>query len=341
MEQTEQQLREDEQLAALLAEMEADGLRSDESLDVEFIPSGIASLDNSTGGGFPRRRICIMQGVQHSGKTLISLALIASVQRAGGRAAFIDAEHSLTPDFARLLGVDFEKLVVDRPRTLGQAYDILRKYGRSGLFDVIVWDSVTALVPESELDAPAADSQQRAAIPQMHSKELPKIMATLDKRTCAVLLNQMRTNPNPPAWHRGGVLLYAPGGMALKHASSLTIEVKPGLVHKHGEQRVGQRIRTEAIKNKVSAPYGKAEFDLMYATGLDLLTSMIDTAIEMEVIRRKSSFFFFDIINFDVEGEVAEEKRFAGRAALETHLRDNPDVAANIGRQVAERDVQA
>lgn len=262
---------EDEQelLDTLLAEMMTDGLRTDSNFDVEFIPSGIASLDASTGGGFPRRRICILQGEEHSGKTLISLALIASVQRAGGRAAFIDAEHSLTPDFARLLGVDFEKLVVDRPRTLGQAYDILRKYGRSGLFDVIVWDSVTALVPESELDAPAADSQTRASIPQMHSKELPKIMATVDKRTCVVLLNQMRTNPNPPAWARGKVM-YAPGGGALRHASSLTILVKSGLVHKHGEQRVGQRIRTEAVKNKVGAPYQKAEFDLIYASGLDL-----------------------------------------------------------------------
>lgn len=331
-------MNDQEQLDALLAEMEKDGLRTIDDFDVEFIPSGIASLDASTGGGFPRKRVCILQGEEHSGKTLISLALVASVQKSNGRAAFIDAEHALTPDFARLLGVDFEQMVVDRPRTLGQAYDILRKYSRSGLFDVIVWDSVTALVPESELDAPAADSQQRAAIPQMHSKELPKINAVLHPRTCVVLLNQMRENPNPPAWAAGrGKQLYAPGGKALRHASSLTINVKPGLVHKHGEQRVGQRIRTEAIKNKVFKPYQKAEFDLMYESGLDLITSVIDTAIEMEVIRRRSSFFFFDVIDFET-GDVKEEKRFAGRASLEQFLRDNPEAMANVNRQVMERD---
>jgi recombination protein RecA len=337
---TDQTMTEEEQLDALLGEMAADGLRTTDDFTVSWAPTGIASLDQSlgdaAGGGFPRQRISILQGEEHSGKTLISLAAIANCQRNNGRAAFIDAEHALTPDFARLLGVDFEALVVDRPKTLGQAYDILRKYGRSGLFDIIVWDSVTALVPESELDAPAADSQQRAAIPQMHSKELPKILATLHKRTAAILLNQMRTNPNPPAWHRGGTLLYAPGGKALRHASSMTISVKPGQVHKHGEQRVGQRIRTEAIKNKVAVPFRKAEFDLMYNTGIDLLTSLLDTAIELEAVRKKSSFFYMDIVNFET-GE-SEEKRFAGRANIEQFLRDNPSALDNLQKQLAARD---
>jgi recombination protein RecA len=329
---------EDGQLEALLGQMAKDGLRTTDSFEVEFTPTGIASLDESLGGGFPRQRVSILQGEEHSGKTLISLAAIAYCQRNNGRAAFIDAEHALTPGFARLLGVDFETLVVDRPKTLGNAYDILRTYGRSGLFDIIVWDSVTALVPESELDAPAADSQQRAAIPQMHSKELPKILATLHKRTAAILLNQMRENPNPPAWMKGGgKVLYAPGGKALRHASSMTVSVKPGQVHKHGEQRVGQRIRTEAIKNKVAVPFRKAEFDLMYNTGIDLLTSLLDTAIEYEIVKKKSSFFYIDIVDFE-NGVVLEEKRFAGRANIEQFLRDNPSALDNLSKQLAARE---
>lgn len=314
--------------------MEKDGLRSTEGdFEVEFLPTGISDFDHSTGGGIPRSRVSIFQGEEHSGKTLLLLALIASVQKAGGRCAFIDAEQALTPDFARLLGVDFENLVIDRPKTLDAAYDLTRTYAKSGLFDVVGFDSATALPTQGDLEAMAADSAKRAAVAQMHSKELPKLLATMHKRTAVVFINQMRFNPNPPSWWKGGPILYATGGKALRHASSLSVLVKAGKFYKVGDERIGLQIKTYTEKNKVSTPFKHSEFDLMFDKGIDMMSNLINTALRLEVIKQTSSWFYVDIIELD-SGTVLEEFKFNGRLALEEALRTNDGLRLNVQNQV-------
>lgn len=325
---------EDAALQNLLAEMEKEGLRSSEGdFEVEFLPTGISDFDHSTGGGIPRSRVSIFQGEEHSGKTLLLLALIASVQKAGGRCAFIDAEQALTPDFARMLGVDFESLVVDRPKTLDAAYDITRSYAKSGLFDVVGFDSVTALPTQGDLEIKAAESAKRAAVAQMHSKELPKLLATMHKRTAVVFINQVRFNPNPPAWWKGGPILYATGGKALRHASSLTVGVKAGKFYKVGDERVGLQIKTHTEKNKVSTPYKHSEFDLMFNKGIDMLSNLINTALRLEVIKQTSSWFYVDHVNLET-GETVQEFKFNGRVALEEALRTNEALAKSVQEQI-------
>lgn len=304
-----------------------------DNFDVTAIPTGISSFDSSTGiGGIPRRRVSIFQGKEHSGKTLLALVTIASVQRAGGKAAFIDAEHALTRGFAELLGVDWDELLVIRPKTLNDAYDVARELCKSGLFDVVVFDSAVALPTKDEIDAGASDSTKRAAIAQLHSVELRKFAATLDDRTAFIMINQVRTNPNPPAWMTA-VDEYTPGGRALKHYSSLTVDVKQRKAYTKGDERIGQRIGTHIIKNKCAAPFKKAEFDLIYASGLDLTSDLIDTALEKGVVRQSSSWFYVDIID-EESGELIEEMRFAGRMALEEAMKSNIDLISHIQARV-------
>lgn len=325
---------EDAALQSLLSEMEADGLRSSEGdFEVEFLPTGISDFDHSTGGGIPRSRVSIFQGEEHSGKTLLLLALIANVQKAGGRCAFIDAEQALTPDFARLLGVDFDKLIVDRPKTLDAAYDLTRKYARSGLFDVVGFDSVSALPTSGDLDAAAADSAKRASVALMHSKELPKLLATLHKRTAVVFINQVRYNPNPPSWWKGGPILYATGGKALRHVSSLTVAVKAGKFYKVGDVRTGLQIKTHTEKNKVSTPYKSSEFDLMFDKGIDMLSNLINTGLRLQIIKQTSSWFYVDIVDLHT-GEALQEFKFNGRLALEEALRHNDDLNKSVAEQI-------
>lgn len=311
-------------LAALMAKVDAiDGGSSD--MTVVPVPTGITSFDSSTAiGGFPRNRISILQGEEHSGKTLLLLKTIAAAQAAGGRCAFIDAEHALTPGFAKLLGVDWEALVsfVRQPTTLDMAYDLLKELTRSGMFDVIGFDSTTALTTRAAIDTAAGEASSRAAVARMHSEELPKLVAVLDPRTAVIFVNQMRENPNPPNWWKGGKLLYAPGGKALRHYSSMTVDIKPGQVYKKGDVRIGHRLKTNIIKNKVGTPYGTAEFDLMYGTGLELTSDMVDTAISLGVIRQSGSWFYISMVDLET-GEEIEEKKYAGRAALEHEIKSD------------------
>lgn len=317
-------MSEGEALASLLSRAaEIDG-GHDVGDKVIPAPTGISSFDSSTGiGGFPRGRISILQGEEHSGKTLLALTTIATAQRNGERCFFIDAEKALTPGFAKLLGVDWEALrpFVRRPKTMDQAYDLIKEFSRSGLFGVGVYDSTTALSTEEAIDAPAGSKASRAAVARMHSEELPKVTALQHSNTALLFINQMRENPNPPNWWKGGKLLYAPGGKGLKHASSLTVLVKPGETYKNGDTRIGHRLKTFLEKNKVGIPFTRSEFDLMYAEGLDLTTDLIDTAIALEVIRQAGSWFYIQV--YDEEGEDLGEKRYAGRKALEDAIRED------------------
>lgn len=313
------------QLATLLGQIDKLGAKHGD-FRVEVLPTGIATFDSSTGvGGVPRQRLSIFQGEEHTGKTLLLLTLIASTQRNGGRCAMVDAEHALTRSFAELLGVNWDELLVIRPQSMNQAYDVVRHLCTSGLFDVVGLDSAVALATEDEVNGSASDSTKRAGLAQLHSSELRKLVTYLHARTAFVMINQLRENPNPPVWAKGGKVLYAPGGKALKFYSSLTVEVGKGKVYNHGDVRVGQQIKTKCVKNKVGTPFQKAEFDLMYNTGLDLVTNLIETCIEKEIIKRKSSMFFFDVVDFDT-GEVIREVKVSGRAALDQCIRDDDDL---------------
>jgi recombination protein RecA len=303
---------------------------------VEAVPSGISSFDSSTGiGGFPRGRISILQGEEHSGKTLLALTTIAQAQKRGERCFFIDAEHALTPGFARLLGCDWDALApfVRRPQTLDQAYDLIKDFSRSGLFGVGAFDSTTALTTNDAIDLPAGSQQGRAAVARMHSEELPKVVAKQHPQTALLFINQMRENPNPPNWWRGGKLLYTPGGKALKHASSLTVLVKAGEVYKQGDVRVGHQLKTKLEKNKVGTPFTTAEFDLMYADGLDLTTDLIDTAQALEIITLRGSNYYIQV--FDEDGVDLGEKRYQGKKALEDAVRTDDFIREFIQRCVA------
>lgn len=303
------------------------------STEVVPAPTGITSFDASTGiGGFPRNRISIMQGEEHSGKTLMLLKTIAHAQAQGGRCAFIDAEHALTPNFAKLLGVNWDDLApfVRRPNTLDMAYDLLREMASCGEFDVVGFDSTTALTTRDAIDTAAGEAGGRAAVARMHSEELPKVVATLHQRTAVMFVNQMRENPNPPSWWKGGKQLYAPGGKALRHYASMIVEIKPGQVYKKGDTRIGHRLRTNIIKNKVGVPFQTSEFDLMYASGLDLTSDMVDTAISCGAIRQSGSWFYIPMVDLDTGESLGEDRRFAGRAAMEDAIKAEDGLADYI-----------
>jgi recombination protein RecA len=301
--------------------------------------TGISSFDLSTGvGGLPLGRLSLLQGEEHSGKTLLLLSTIAQAQREGHKCAFIDGEHALTPQFARLLGVDWDDLApfVRRPKTLDDAYELIKEFGRSGFFRIVGYDSTTSLTTRAALETRAGEAGSRAAIARMHSEELPKLTALQSENTAVVFINQMRENPNPPNWWKGGKLLYAPGGKALRHYSSLIVEIKKGEIYKEGEKRVGQALKTECVKNKVGTPFLKSEFDLMYLQGLDLTSDTIDAAVRMSVIRQSGSWFYLTIT--DEEGVELEEKKFAGRKALEDCLRNEEWIMDFVKKRLAELD---
>ena len=321
---------EEELLQSMLAEMREQGLPVQQGgFNVETIPTGIASFDMSTGvGGIPRKRISLFVGKEASGKTLLFLKMAAGIQDRGGRVAFVDAEHALTPGFARLLGVDYDALTVSRPRTLNESYDVFKKFIRSGLFDAVAFDSVVALVPEDELELSASDKVKRAGQAQIHSQELKKVAALCHERTAMVLVNQVRINPNPPSYWTGPPLEYNPGGEALAFYASMRVRFKVRKIFKTSSgQRIGHRIHTEITKNKVAPPYTKAEFDIKYTEGLDTITDLLETALSLGVIYKKGSWFYFDILD---GVEVIEEKKWQGRDKLDVEVRTDPTLQALI-----------
>lgn len=325
---------EQDRLAALLDEMREQSLSVQRGgSPIDTIPTGIHTFDLSTGiGGVPRRRVCVFQGEEASGKTLLLLVLIANVQKGGGRAAFIDLEHALTPSFASLVGVAYDDLVLSEPRTLDEAYDVAREFCQSGLFDVVGFDSAVALATREELDLPAGSSRARAAQARLHSEELRKINAVLHARTAFVIVNQLRENPNPPKWWRGGKMLYSPGGKAIKFYSSMTVNVKIGKTYTKNHERIGHETKTQIIKNKMSQPYRRATFDLMYHHGIDATADLISNAIHEGVIAKKSSWFYFDKIDPETM-EVIDELKWNGREAVDEAFEDT-DLLQNLALQM-------
>lgn len=320
-------------LADLLAEMAKQSLPVGNISDrIEVVSSGIASFDHSTGvGGFPRRRMSLLQGKEAGGKTMLALNTIATVQRAGGRCAFVDAEHSLTPSFAELFGVNWEALVKSRPRTMNDAYDIGRGFWSCGLFDVVVLDALVSLATVEELESSASDDRSRAGLARLHSVELRKFNSSVHDRTAFIAINQLRVNPNPPRWWKAGEMLYSPGGRAVRHASSMTVDVKEaGAITRKGV-RVGQKQVTYVVKNKVAPPYQRAEYELRYATGIDLVADLVGTGIRIGLIEKRGAWLQFDMLD---DGRVTDSIREQGREAFEEAIRDDDEATQNLRDQV-------
>lgn len=323
-------------LENLLEEMQEDGLPVQKGgFEVRAIPTGITSFDHSTGvGGFPRGRICVIQGEEGSGKTLLLLALIANVQNNGGTAAFVDLEHALTPGFAKLLGVEYDDLVVSRPRTLDEAYDVSRKLASSGYFDVVGFDSAVALATEAELKKAASESGRRASKASIHSKELPKIVSEVHENTVFIIINQLREDPNPPpGWN--GKKLYSPGGRAMRHHSSLTVDVDTSKVYYDDDKnRIGHKTKTYIAKNKVAQPFRRAEFDLFYEAGVDMLSDLVTTAIRLDIVEQRGAWFYVEVVDEET-GEIIKNK-YHGRANLQEAIKNDHDLKSYINNQIKE-----
>lgn len=280
----------------------------------------------------------MFQGMEASGKTLMLLCIIAQAQRDGKLAAIVDAEHALTPSFARLMGVEFDDLVISRPRTQEQAYDTLKELCSSGLFAVVGYDSVVALPTEEEIKLSASDSQKRAAIAQLASVELRKLNSVMHDETALVLINQLRVNPNPPQWwSSSSPMLYSPGGSALKFYSSMTVQMKSTKTYRDSSKtRIGHRIRAEIKKNKVGVPHQQAEFDLRYESGIDIFMELIEVAIHRGIIEKNGSWYYFYPVDFNT-GDVLEEEKWLGREKTEDAFKEDGRLLENLKRQVKDK----
>ncbi len=287
------------------------------------IPTGSIALDVALGvGGLPRGRVVEVFGPESSGKTTVALHAVANAQRAGGIAAFIDAEHALDPDYARALGVDTDALLVSQPDTGEQALEIADMLIRSGALDVIVIDSVAALVPRAEIEGEMGDSHVGLQA-RLMSQALRKITGVLSNTsTTAIFINQLR--------EKIGVMFGSPetttGGRALKFYSSVRLDVRRIESLKDGTDVVGNRTRVKVVKNKVAAPFKQAEFDIMYGKGISREGSLIDVGVEQNIIRKSGAWYTYD---GDQLGQGKEKAR--------EFLKENPDVAAEIEKKILEK----
>ena len=290
---------------------------------IEVIPSGSISLDVALGiGGYPRGRIVEIYGPESSGKTTLALHAVANAQKAGGIAAFIDAEHALDPDYAQKLGVDTDALLVSQPDTGEQALEIADMLVRSGAIDIIVIDSVAALVPRAEIEGEMGDSHVGLQA-RLMSQALRKIAGALNNtKTTAVFINQLR--------EKIGVMFGSPetttGGKALKFYASVRVDVRRIETLKDGTDAVGNRTRAKIVKNKVSPPFKVAEFDILYGVGISREGSLIDLGVEQTIVRKAGAWYTYD---GDQLGQGKENAR--------TFLKQNPDVANEIEKKIKEK----
>ncbi len=289
---------------------------------VAAIPTGAIALDLALGiGGIPRGRVVEIYGPESSGKTTVALHAVAEAQKAGGIAAFIDAEHALDPAYARALGVDVNELLVSQPDTGEQALEIADMLIRSNAVDIIVIDSVAALTPRAEIEGEMGDTHVGLQA-RLMSQALRKIAGSLNKsNTCAVFINQLR--------EKIGVMFGSPettpGGRALKFYSSVRLDVRRIESLKDGTDVVGNRVRVKVVKNKVAPPFRLAEFDIMYGEGISTEGSLIDVGVEEGIIRKAGAWYSYD---GDQLGQ--------GREAARTFLREHDDVRAEIEKKVKE-----
>ena len=286
------------------------------NLNVEVIPTGSLALDLALGiGGVPKGRIIEIYGPESSGKTTLALHIVAQAQKAGGEAAFVDAEHALDPTYAHALGVKVEDMLISQPDTGEQGLEITEALVRSGALDVVVVDSVAALVPRAEIEGEMGDSFVGIHA-RLMSQALRKLAGAISKTNCVVIfINQLR--------EKVGVMYGNPevttGGRALKFYASVRIDVRRIETLKAGGEMIGNRTRAKVVKNKMAPPFREAEFDIMYGEGISLLGELVDLGIRLDLVQKSGSWF-----------SMGETRLGQGRDAAKQYLKDNPAVAASL-----------
>jgi recombination protein RecA len=292
-------------------------------LNVSAIPTGSLAMDLALGvGGLPRGRIVEIYGPEGSGKTTVSLHVVAEAQKAGGLVAFIDAEHALDPSYARAVGVDIDNLLCSQPDTGEQALEIVDTLVRSGALDVIVVDSVAALVPRAEIEGEMGDAQMGLQA-RLMSQAMRKLTGSVSRtKTILIFINQIREKIGITF----GSNETTPGGRALKFYSSVRLDVRRIDSLKNGAEIVGSRIRVKVVKNKVSAPFRKAEFDIQYGTGISKEGSLLDVAIDEGIVRKSGAWFIY-----------GDDQLGQGRENAKVFLAENPDIGAEIELKIKDK----
>ncbi|WP_250672839.1 recombinase RecA [Paraclostridium ghonii] len=317
---------QDEKLKALnsaLSQIEKDfgkgsvmKLGEAKGMAIDVIPTGSIGLDIAVGiGGLPKGRIVEIYGPESSGKTTVTLHAVAEAQKQGGIAAFIDAEHALDPIYAKALGVDVDNLIVSQPDTGEQALEIAEALIRSGAIDIIVVDSVAALVPKAEIEGDMGDSHVGLQA-RLMSQALRKLTGSIKKSNCvAIFINQLR--------EKVGVMFGSPetttGGRALKFYSSVRLDVRKIDTIKQGDKVMGSRTRVKVVKNKVAPPFKQAEFDIMYGEGISKVGDLLDIAADIDVIKKSGAWYSYN-----------ETKLGQGRENVKKFLADNPDLTEEV-----------
>lgn len=297
------------------------------NMNIEVIPTGILPLDVALGvGGVPRGRIIEIYGPESSGKTTVTLHMIAEAQKNGGIAAFIDAEHALDPVYAQKLGVDIDNLLISQPDSGEQALDIVDALVRSSAIDIVVVDSVAALVPKAEIEGEMGDSHVGLHA-RLMSQAMRKLTGIISKtRTVVVFINQIR--------EKVGVMFGSPetttGGRALKFYSSVRLDVRKIDTLKQGQEIIGNRARIKVVKNKVAPPFKQAEFDIMYGEGVSKLSSIIDMGVELEIVDKSGAWFSYD-----------GNRLGQGKENAKQSLKDNPRLAEEIEGKIREKLIES
>jgi recombination protein RecA len=293
-----------------------------ETVDVPTISTGAISLDLALGiGGVPRGRMVEIYGPEASGKTTLALHIVANAQKAGGMAAYIDAEHVMDPGYCRNLGVDLDELLISQPDSGEQALDICEQLVRSNALDVIVIDSVAALVPRAEIEGEMGDSFVGLQA-RLMSQAMRKLTGALARsKTTLVFINQIR--------EKIGVMFGSPetttGGRALKFYASVRLDIRRIAAIKDGDKNIGNRVRVKVVKNKCAPPFQQAEFDIIFGQGISYEGDLLDLAVEHKVVEKSGAWFSFD-----------GERIGQGRESARQHFKDNPDVAKKIEKTLRE-----
>jgi recombination protein RecA len=294
-------------------------------VDVELLPSGALSLDLALGGGYPKGRIIEIYGPESSGKTTLTLHAIAEIQKQGGTAAFIDAEHALDPAYAKKLGVDTDNLLVSQPDNGEQALEIAETLVRSSAVDLVVVDSVAALVPQAEIDGDMGDSHMGLQA-RLMSQALRKLTGIINKsKTTVIFINQIRM--------KIGVMFGNPetttGGNALKFYASVRLDIRRIGQLKVGEEIIGNRTKVKVVKNKIAPPFRVAEFDIMYNEGISKTGDVLDLAALHGVVGKSGAWYDYK------DGKIGQ-----GREAVKAYLKENPKVLAEIDTEVRKKVVE-
>lgn len=292
-------------------------------VDVDAIPTGSLTLDIALGiGGIPKGRVIEIYGPESSGKTTVALHVVAEAQKRGGEAAFIDAEHALDPEYAKNLGVDIDNLIVSQPDTGEQALEIAEALVRSGALDVVVIDSVAALVPKAEIEGEMGDSHV-GLLARLMSQALRKLTGiTAKSGTAVIFINQLREKVgvvygNPET---------TPGGRALKFFSSVRLDVRRQEAIKNGTEIIGNKTKVKVVKNKVAPPFKEAEFDIMYGKGISKEGNILDMATNLDIIQKSGAWFSYN-----------GERLGQGRDNVKVYMQENPEFTADIEKQVREK----